>query len=1106
MKANNTGISIKRTTLVITAVALLISVLLILATFDTNARYSEVHATTDRYIQWQKDASALQAGSDYLTEQARGFAETGDRVYLDNYFTEAEETRRRDHAVARIHDYVGDAPAYRALAAAMEESLALMDREYYSMRLKIDACAYDVDDYPEALRKVTLSETDAALSPEEKNALARSKVFDLDYRGKKEAISAAVQECLASLEANFEGQRTQTAERLNRLLLIQRILIAFSIAITVLTLVLILQVIVRPLNRSVHSIREEKQFPVRGAKELQFVAETYNTMYENSQEQKQSMDALLNNMPAMSFTKDAETGVYLACNQAFADYAHVKSPEDVIGQTDAQIFHPEAAAHFAERDRKALSMDEPLVYSEDVAERDGVMRHFQTTKLKFVDPAGRLCVLGICMDVTDTLAKTQADAMITAMAADYRCVYYVNLDENDGVCYRDDPTDPSQTPVGIHFPFQERIAWYAENCVTDLYREGFLDFADPDNIRERLSTQPIIAYRYLAKRGDREYYEMIRAAGVRRAEERDDHMVHAIGLGLTRIDAEMRETMAKNEALAEALAMAQEANVAKTAFLSNMSHEIRTPMNAILGLNKLALHDESLTEQTRGYLEKTGDSARHLLALINDILDMSRIESGRIVLRREEFSFSGMLEQINTMVMSQCEDKGLHYECSLLSPVNDYYIGDDMKLKEVLINILSNAIKFTDPGGSVRLTVERTAEYEDQSTLCFRIRDTGIGMDKSYIPKIFDAFSQEDSTRKNKYGSTGLGMAITKSIVEMMNGTISVESEKGAGTEFTVVIPLRNSLRTGSAEENAIDPGSLRILIVDDEEIVAEHGRLVLDEAGIRADVCHSGAEALNMLELQSLKQEPYNLVLMDWRMPEMDGVETTRQIRQKYGSEDLAIIMTAYTWDTIREEALAAGVDGFLAKPLFASSVVEEFEHIVRRNQTDMFKEKQQVSLEGCRILLAEDMEINAEIMMDILSLQDAEADHAENGKIAVEMFEKSEPGTYAAILMDIRMPVMDGLEAAATIRALNRPDAKRIPIIALTANAFDEDVQRSLQAGMNAHLTKPVDADHLFQTLEELIYEARLCGFSPEQDFRRLLFELRLGRHRAIIVLLFS
>ncbi len=669
---------------------------------------------------------------------------------------------------------------------------------------------------------------------------------------------------------------------------------------------------------------------------------------------------------------------------------------------------------------------------------------------------------------------TQANAMITAMASDYSSVFYANLDTDDCICYRVDHSTQRPFHEGDHFSYRELFTSYAENYVDENYREGFLSFIEPDNIREALATQPIIAYRYLARRNGTEFYEMLRMAGVRRAEDRDDHMVHAIGLGFTKIDDEMRDTMTKNHALAEALAMAEEANVAKTAFLSNMSHEIRTPMNAILGLNNLALHDETLTEQTREYLEKTGDSARHLLALINDILDMSRIESGRIVLRREEFSFSGMLEQINTMVMSQCEDKGLHYECSLLSPVNDYYIGDDMKLKEVLINILSNAVKFTDPGGSISLTVERTAEYEDQSTLCFRIRDTGIGMDKSYIPKIFDAFSQEDSTRSNKYGSTGLGMAITKSIVEMMNGTISVESEKGAGTEFTVVIPLRSSLRTGPAEENAIDPGSLRVLIVDDEEIVAEHGRLVLDEAGIRADVCHSGTEALNMLELQSLKQEPYNLVLMDWRMPGMDGVETTRQIRQKYGSEDLAVIMTAYTWDTIREEALAAGVDGFLAKPLFASGVVEEFAHIVRRNRTDMFREKQRASLEGRRILIAEDMEVNAEIMMDILSLQDAEADHAENGRIAVEMFGKSEPGTYAAILMDIRMPVMDGLEAAATIRALDRPDAKKIPIIALTANAFDEDVQRSLQAGMNAHLTKPVDADHLFQTLEELIYEA--------------------------------
>ena len=546
-------------------------------------------------------------------------------------------------------------------------------------------------------------------------------------------------------------------------------------------------------------------------------------------------------------------------------------------------------------------------------------------------------------------------------------------------------------------------------------------------------------------------------------------------LGIHNIEETVRAEEKQRRMLKEALDKAENANRAKTSFLSNMSHEIRTPMNAILGLNNLALQDETLSPQTREYLEKTGDSARHLLALINDILDMSRIESGNVVLQREDFSFSAMLEQINTMVMSQCEDKGLHYECRILSPVDDYYIGDDMKLKEILINILSNAIKFTKAGGSVSLSVERTAEYENQSTLCFRIRDTGIGISKEYLPKIFDAFSQEDSTRKSKYGSTGLGMAITKNMVDMMNGTISVVSEKGVGTEFTVVIPLRNSLYTAMASsEDAVDPGSLHVLIVDDEEIVAEHGRLVLDEAGIRADVCHSGAEALKMLELQSLKQEPYALVLMDWRMPEMDGVETARQIRRHYGNDMLIIIMTAYSWDTIREEALAAGIDGFLAKPIFASNVMEKFKHIVRHRQIGIFREKQSASLAGRRILLAEDIEANAEIMMDILEMEEMTTDHAENGKIVLEMFEKSAAGTYDAILMDIRMPEMDGLEAAAAIRALDRPDAKTIPIIALTANAFDEDVQRSMQAGMNAHLSKPVEPDHLYRTLGELIYEA--------------------------------
>ena len=280
--------------------------------------------------------------------------------------------------------------------------------------------------------------------------------------------------------------------------------------------------------------------------------------------------------------------------------------------------------------------------------------------------------------------RRELDNMITAMASDYRSVYHVDLDADDAVCYRADPEDPEQYAEGVHFPFHAHFADYCARHVDEKYRESFLHFIDPANIRAALATENIIAFRYLAHRGGTEYYEMLRMAGVRHPADREDHIVHAVGVGFTVIDSEMRKNLEQQSALADALAAAKQANQAKTAFLSNMSHEIRTPMNAIIGLNSLALRNENLPAETREYLEKIGGSARHLLGLINDILDMSRIESGRIILRREEFSFRAMLEQINTMVMSQCGEKGLKYECQVLGGVSDYYIGDDMKLKQVL--------------------------------------------------------------------------------------------------------------------------------------------------------------------------------------------------------------------------------------------------------------------------------------------------------------------------------------------------------------------------------------------------------------------------------------
>ena len=431
----------------------------------------------------------------------------------------------------------------------------------------------------------------------------------------------------------------------------------------------------------------------------------------------------------------------------------------------------------------------------------------------------------------------------------------------------------------------------------------------------------------------------------------------------------------QQETLHDALTAAEEASKAKSAFLSNMSHEMRTPMNAIIGLDSIALNDPDLTPKTREYLEKIGESAGHLLELINDILDMSQIESGGLTLRNEEFSFRKLLEAVNTMFAGRCREKGLEYRCSVSSETDESYVGDGAKLRQVLINILDNAVKFTPSGGRVELQVERTARFDGKSTLRFTVSDTGIGMSEDYLPHLFDTFSQEDSSTTTKYGSTGLGMPITKSMVELMHGRIEVESEKGVGSTFVVTVTLSDSDGT-AAQEEACLPGETAAPTAD-------------------GDPASSG--------------------------PEQPGAEKPGLVSER--------------------KDIPAGTN------------------------------QGKADLSGRRLLLAEDVDVNAEIIHMILQMREMRAERAENGKKAVELFTAHPEGYYDAILMDLRMPEMDGLEATRVIRATDRPDAKTIPIIALTANAFDEDVQRSLQAGLNAHLSKPVQPEILYETLESLI-----------------------------------
>ncbi len=662
----------------------------------------------------------------------------------------------------------------------------------------------------------------------------------------------------------------------------------------------------------------------------------------------------------------------------------------------------------------------------------------------------------------------QTNGMLTALASDYRSLYYVDLDANEGVCYRSHTRIEDGLREGQRFPFFSTIRDYANRYVAESDRAEFLRIVTPENIRRELESESVVAHRYLVVRDGHESYEMLRMAGVRDPGDRAGRAIHAIGLGFTDVDRETRDSFVQKQALSDALAAAEDANRAKTVFLSGMSHEIRTPMNTIIGLDSIALSDPEITGKSRDYLEKIDASARHLLDLTNDLVDMSRIESGRMVLRNESFSFPHLLEQVNTIIAAQCREKGLTYESRADEALGGCFIGDPIKLKQMLINILSNAVKFTPADGSVTFLAERTAHSDGNSTLRFTVKDTGIGMDRDFLPKIFDAFSQEEPS-SDKSGNAGLGLSITKNIVEMMNGKIDVESEKDVGSTFTVSVTLPDSDRgAGGAEADGRAHG-LRVLAVDDYSLALEQTQLVLEQAGISCELARSGAEALELVRLHHARREPYDLILMDWKMPEMDGVEATRQIRALPGGDSPVIILTAYNWDEMPDEAVAAGVNSFAVKPLSAAGILEKFRRAQKKDGAA--EQGDRVELAGRRLLLAEDIEINAEILREILSMRGLEADHAKNGVEAVELFSSHPAGFYAAILMDLRMPEMDGLEATAAIRSMDRSDAKTIPIIALTVNAFDEDVQHSLQAGLNAHLSKPVEPESLFATLESLI-----------------------------------
>jgi PAS domain S-box-containing protein len=572
--------------------------------------------------------------------------------------------------------------------------------------------------------------------------------------------------------------------------------------------------------------------------------------------------------------------------------------------------------------------------------KDGTIRWFRSKGIMSRDPEGRpVQYRGVTIDITQ--AK-EHDALYAELRNEATALDTIHEMLGSGKWTMDFDEAGVMVRVNWSDEFRRMLGYHGTDDFPDIL-ESWSDLLHPEE-RERVLKEYNetisdytgqktydVEYRLLTKnRG----YRWYRAVG-KPTRRSDGSPIAYIGvfIDITEQKKMMQELARQRESLSIALEEANQANKAKTAFLSSMSHEIRTPMNAIIGLNRIALNDPGISETTREYLEKIGLSAQHLLGIINDILDMSRIESGRMTVKNEEFSFAMALAQVNTIISGQCRDKGISYECRVKGALDDYYIGDDMKLRQVMINILGNAVKFTPAGGSVTFVVEAVARFNGRTTLCFTISDTGIGMSPDFLPRLFDAFSQEDSSSTSRFGSTGLGMAITKSFVELMNGTIAVESEKQKGTTFTVTVTLIDCEPKNSGEEETVlHPHELCVLVIDDDPIACEHAQLVLGQVGVNCEKALSGAEGLQMAKVRHARREPYNLILVDWRMPDMDGLETTRQLRAAVGTETPVIILTSYNWDEIVDEAKAAGVDTFAAKPLFAGTVLDEFREAFKK------------------------------------------------------------------------------------------------------------------------------------------------------------------------------
>ncbi len=588
--------------------------------------------------------------------------------------------------------------------------------------------------------------------------------------------------------------------------------------------------------------------------------------------------------------------------------------------------------------------------------------------------------------------------------------------------------------------------------------------------KELMSGKPVRFVMHVRDRKGQGLWLQVNAACIDWQEKSPVYL--AIFIDITDV-TELREIQKKlteqAAALKDALTVAEHANRAKSDFLSRMSHEIRTPMNAIIGMTTIAAAYIDDKQRVADCLEKIGYSSKHLMTLINDVLDMSKISEGKMKIAHEQFKLETVVESVSSIIYPQAREKGLDFTVPLAGLTDTELIGDSLRLNQVLLNLLSNALKFTPKGGSIRMEIRQLQKKDGRIRLRFTVSDTGIGMGSAFMERLFVPFEQENMSMGQNPGGTGLGMPITKNLVTLMGGTITLQSELGKGTSFAVELDFDLPKDKGSqtsAKQYVME--SLKVLVTDDDRDSCVHTALLLENLGIRSDWVLTGRECINRVRLAHRSGGDYDVCLIDLRMPDMDGVQVTRRIREIVGPETMIIIITAYDWGVVENSARQAGANAFITKPIFASTLYDTLLSVtgIERAVRPPGGTARRAGLAGHHVLLVEDNGLNREIAVELLHMADITVECAVNGREAVERF-LSHGDSFDLILMDVQMPVMDGYEATQAIRGSDHEMARSIPIIAMTADAFHEDVVRAGEAGMNGHLAKPIDPDLLYDML---------------------------------------